>query len=66
MRQNVKRVCGARRAVKYPGIRPVSRALGVTPAHLWKCLEGHRRGRAGLVESYWAIAQGYKRGESDA
>lgn len=40
--------------IKYPGIRPISRQLGVTPSHLWKVLERHRNGRAGLVDEFWA------------
>ena len=44
------------RKIKYPGIRPISRQLGVTPSHLWKVLECHRKGRDGLVEAFWAAS----------
>jgi len=45
------------RRIKYPGIRPIARELGVTASHLWKCLEGHRKGRAGLVEEFWQMSE---------
>lgn len=43
------------RRMKYPGIRPLSRELGITFGHLWKVLDGERRGRPGLIEDYWAL-----------
>lgn len=45
------------RRVKYPGIRPLSRELGVTFGHLWKVLEGHRVGRFGLTDAYWGLVR---------
>ena len=46
-----------KRRIKYPGLRNLAPKLGVTFPHLWKCLEGHRRGRAGLTEAYWNLVR---------
>ena len=54
MEKNKKRIKQKpMRIIKYPGIRPISRALGITPSHLWKVLEGYRVGRVGLVDEFW-------------
>lgn len=45
------------RRVKYPGLRNLAPKLGITFPHLWKVLEGHRRGRAGLTEAYWQLVR---------
>ena len=46
------------RIVKYPNLRRAAVAMGYDFTYLWRVLEGKPgfKGRAGLVEDFWAMS----------